>query len=235
MKLSIILPSYEESENLEKIIPKIKSTVETKITMNYEILVIDTMQPRDRTPNICKSVGVRYIPRRCGNNYGDAIRTGIQDAHGSYILVMDSDGSHNPDDIVKLYQNMLKETSDVIIGSRYIEGGSTSNGFVLRMMSHIVNMIYSTLFDLHIRDVSNSFRIYRAELLKSIDLKCDNFDVVEEILIKLKRKYKGIVIVEVPISFHKRDKGNSKRNLWKFIVSYVITIFKLWKIKDHSL
>ena len=233
MKLSIILPSYKEAENLEKIVPKVKYVVETNITKSYEILVVDAMKPVDETPNICQTAGAKYIPRRGGNNYGDAIRTGIQDATGSYILVMDADGSHDPADIVKLYQSVLKDNSDVTIGSRYIEGGSTSNGIVLRAMSYIVNLIYSKLFDLHIQDVSNSFRIYRADLLKSIQLQGDNFDVVEEILIKLKRKYGNIVIIEIPIVFHKRDKGNSKRNLWRFIVSYVTTILKLWKISDY--
>lgn len=233
MKLSIILPSYAEAENLEKIIPKIKSIVATIITKDYEILVIDTMRPVDNTPDICQSTGAKYIPRRGGNNYGDAIRTGIQDAMGSYILVMDADGSHDPADIVKLYQEMLKENSDITIGSRYTEGGSTSNGFISRIMSYIVNMTYSKLFNLNIRDVSDSFRIYRANLLKNIQLQCNNFDIVEEILIKIKRKYPEINIIEVPINFHKRDKGYSKRNLGKFIVSYIITIFKLFKIRDQ--
>lgn len=233
MNLSIILPSYAEAENLKNIIPKIKIVVETGITKNYEILVIDTMQPVDDTPFICQSANVRYIPRRGGNNYGDAIRTGIQDADGRFILIMDADGSHNPTDIIKLHRKMLKENGDVIIGSRYIKGGSTSNGLVLRLMSYIVNMTYSKLFDLQIKDVSDSFRFYRAELLKSIKLQCNNFDIVEEILIKMKRKYPSIKIFEEPISFHKRDKGFSKRNLWKFIVSYIVTIFKLFRIRDN--
>lgn len=232
MELSIILPSYAEAENLEKIIPRIKSVVESYISENYEILVIDTMEPVDDTPIICQSYGVRYIPRRGGNNYGDAIRTGIQDADGRYILIMDADGSHDPVDIAKLYQYLKVKNSDITIGSRYTEGGSTSNGIVLRIMSYIVNMTYSKLFDLNIQDVSDSFRVYRAELLKSIQLQCDNFDVVEEILIKLKRKYKDIKIIEAPIIFHKREKGYSKRNLGKFIVSYIVTIFRLWEIKD---
>ena len=234
MNLSIILPSYAEAENLKAILPKIKLIIDNGLKQeNYEILVIDTMKPIDTTPLVCKSMGVRYIPRRGANNYGDAIRTGIQDASGRFILIMDADGSHDPADIIKLYNNMLKENSDITIGSRYITGGSTSNGFILRLMSYMVNKIYSKLFGLNIQDVSDSFRIYRADLLKSIHLQCNNFDIVEEILIKLQRKYPKIKIVEVPISFHKRDKGYSKRNLGKFIMSYITTIFTLFKIRDQ--
>lgn len=234
MKLSIILPSYKEADNLKKIIPRIQAVVKgILITSEYEILVIDTTQPMDDTPLICETMNVRYIPRKFGNSYGDAIRTGILDANGKYILVMDADGSHDPADIVRLYHYMQQNESDIIIGSRYIEGGKTSNGFVSIMMSYAVNLTYSKLFGLSIKDVSNSFRIYRTDLLKNIQLQCNNFDVVEEILIKIYRKFPSVKIAEVPIFFHKRDEGHSKRNLLRFIVSYIVSIIRLFKIRNN--
>ena len=140
----------------------------------------------------------------------------------------------NKEQIEKLTPSYITFTeSDIIIGSRYIEGGKTSNGFVSIMMSYAVNLTYSKLFGLSIKDVSNSFRIYRTDLLKNIQLQCNNFDVVEEILIKIYRKFPSVKIAEVPIFFHKRDEGHSKRNLLRFIVSYIVSIIRLFKIRNN--
>ena len=105
------------------------------------------------------------------------------------------------------------------------------NNFILKFMSHTLNMTYRFIFKLNIKDVSNSFRIYNAFKLKSIKLKCDNFDIVEEMLIRLKLKYNNIKIIELPISFNKRKFGESKRDLLKFVISYIKTMRKLYKIQ----
>ena len=99
-------------------------------------------------------------------------------------------------------------------------------------MSLIVNICYRTVFSLKVKDVSNSFRIYKSEMIKSINLECNNFDIVQEILIKLSRKYKNIKIKEIPIYFNKRLYGKSKRHLIRFIFSYIFSIIRLYKIKD---
>ena len=93
MKVSIVLPAYLEAENLKNILPAIKDEMQE---IDYEILVIDTMECMDETKEICEKCNVKYISRRGGNNYGDAIRTGIEDARGTYIVIMDADGSHDP-------------------------------------------------------------------------------------------------------------------------------------------
>ena len=228
--ISIILPSYKESENLKVIIPQLHKVLEE---YEYEILIIDTLMPMDDTSSVCAECNAIYIPREGGNFYGDAIRTGFKKASGDYIVIMDADGSHNPSDIIRFYNEVLKEKSDLIIGSRYCKGGKTDNSLILLMMSKILNYVYRVIFGLKVQDVSDSFRMYKAEHVKSLDLECQNFDIVEEILIKLNIIYKNYKISEVPINFSKRQAGNSKRNLVKFIVSYVLTIIKLLRIKRN--
>lgn len=230
MELSIVLPAYKESDNLKKILPNIHSQVK-KMNIDYEILIVDTIDKLDDTYEVCKNYNVRYINRENGNCYGDAIRTGIAKSDGKYLVLMDADGSHEPKSICELYNKIINGNYDIVIGSRYIKGGKTENNIILKAMSWVLNVTYRFIFDLKVKDCSNSFRIYKADKLKSIRLECDNFDIVEEILIKLYKKYPDLKITEIPIYFKKRDEGVSKRDLVKFIFSYFNTIKRLCSLK----
>lgn len=228
MYLSVVLPAFAEAENLEVILPKIKAALKD---IDAEIVVVDTMTPTDQTPRVCEQSGVRYVARRNGNNYGDAIRTGIEEARGKYTLMMDADGSHSPEAIAGFLNEAEQDNCDLVIGSRYCENGETENIAVLRFMSYVLNVSYRVIFRLNVFDISDSFRLYKTEQLKRLKLKCDNFDIVEEILIALTLLYPEMKIKEIPICFKKRAFGESKRNLFKFILSYIFTIFRLLKIK----
>lgn len=233
MNISVILPAYKESENLRSLLPKLNKAL-NDIKINYEILVIDTMKSMDNSEQICIENKVTYINRCGGNLYGDAIRTGILAATGEYIVIMDSDGSHNPDNIKDFYAKINKNNNNLIIGSRYCKGGNSHNGNILKFMSWILNFTYRIVFGLKVKDVSDSFRMYEAKKLKNITLECENFDIVEEILIRLKLKYKDLKIEEVPIYFNKRIYGESKRDLIKFVKSYLSTMIKLYNIKKNN-
>ena len=231
MSISLILPSYNEAKSLELLLPEIINSL-NKLNEKYEIIVVDTVEPTDDTEQVCKFNNVTYLRRTGGNLYGDAIRTGIKKAACDYIAVMDADGSHKAEDLLKLCK--VTPGSDIVIGSRYIDGGQTENGAILKLMSFVLNLSFRILFGLKVKDTSNSFRIYDAEKLKSLHLECNNFDIVEEILIRLKTKYVDIKIKEVPVHFNKRTAGKSKRDLSSFIPSYVRTIYMLKKYKKQE-
>lgn len=233
--LSVMMPCYKEAENLSVILPKIRDVL-SEIGTEAEILVVDTTKPMDDTEKICESIdfnGItcRYIARKNGNTYGDAIRTGIDEAKGEHLVIMDADGSHSPEDIKRLYDDMTADPCGIVIGSRYVPGGNTDNNFILIFMSNTLNVFYRLTFGLKVKDVSDSFRIYDAAKLKTINLKCDNFDIVEEILIKFSDKFPKHKIREIPICFNKRMFGESKRDLVKFIFSYLSTIRRLKKLR----
>lgn len=233
MKISIVLPAYKEEENLKVLLPKLNKMMQS-FKKEYEILIIDTMTSMDNTKEVCIENNAVYVNRRGGNSYGDAMRTGFAEAKGEYIVVMDADGSHNCEDIRRFYATMKKGNYDLVIGSRYMKGGETDNNFILRFMSLMVNVAYRIIFHLNVADVSDSYRMYNAEKLKSIECQCDNFDIVEEILIRLKVRYPDFKIKEVPITFNKRMYGESKRDLVKFIFSYLETICRLKKMQMHE-
>lgn len=231
MDLSIVIPSYSEEENLRVVLPRLIREL-AELGVSYEVLVIDTMTPLDHTQVVCKEFGVTYIARQHGNAYGDAIRTGINVSRGNYLLFMDADGSHSPEFIHVLWES--KDANDIVIASRYVDGGSTENPWALIAMSQILNNMYRFILNIKCRDVSNSFKLYRGCLLRKLKLTCDNFDVVEELLVRCALIKKDLSIVEIPFVFKKRMFGMSKRALVRFVFSFYVTLFRLLFIKLSS-
>lgn len=231
IELSIVLPAYEEAESLEQILPALQQ-IAAGLTSRYEILVVDTMQPRDRTPDVCKKLGVTYIPRSGGDLYGDAVRTAFAKARGESVVLMDGDGSHNPRTIPELWQ--YRQSHDLVIASRYVRGGQTENPAILIFMSQIVNVVFRVALRLKCYDVSNSFRLYRGDDVRKLRLECNHFDIVEEILVKLAALRPDFKIKEVPFTFEKRKAGKTKRQLVTFIFGYLGTLWHLLQLKAKT-
>ena len=146
--------------------------------------------------------------------------------------MMDADGSHSPADARRMLQDC--ESFDLTIGSRYVAEGKTDNPGILIFMSKVVNVCFRMALGLRVKDISDSFRIYKAADVKDLRLDCDNFDIVEEVIIKLALYHNPYNIREVPITFNKRMYGESKRDLVRFAFSYLQTIARLVKIKRQA-
>lgn len=219
--LTIIIPSLNESDNLKKLIPEIKSEIGKKFT--YEIFIIDGINKDNKTFKITKKNSIRYLNRIRNNDYGNAVRLGIKKSTGKYILFMDGDYSHNPKFILKLYENKLY---DVVIASRYVPGGKTDNGLLSETLSRFLNKFYNIILNLELEDVSNSFKLYNTKMIKRLHLSCNHFDIIEEIIFKLKKNNDKIKFLEVPYHFKQRKFGKSKRNFF-IIIAYLFSILKL--------
>ncbi|MGO8700719.1 MAG: glycosyltransferase [Limisphaerales bacterium] len=227
-ELSVVLPAYEEAANLEKLLPALHQSA-AALRVAYDILVIDAQQPRDETPEICRKNGVRYVPRGQGPLYGHAVRTALEEARGQWVIFMDSDGSHNPSFLPKLWEQ--RHTADLVIASRYVQGGKTENPAVLIFLSLMVNVAFRLALRLKCHDVSNSFRLYRGDDLRALRLQCNHFDIVEEILVKLAMSHPRYRIREIPFAFEKRKAGKTKRSLLLFAFGYIDTLTRLMKMK----
>lgn len=227
--ISVALPAYKEAENLKVMLPKLKRVL---ADVPHEIIVIDTQRPMDDTKNICMQCGdIKYIHRKGGERYGDAVRTAFSKASFVYTVIMDADGSHNPNDILRMLSEIERSGCDLVIGSRYCKGGNSHNGILLKGMSWVLNCTYRVVFGLKVKDVSDSFRMYRTEEVKHLKLDCEDFDIVEEILIRLNEVVKNFKMVEIPIYFSKRQSGESKRELGRFVISYLKTMKRLYRVK----
>lgn len=224
LDLSVVVPSYLEEENLRNIIPRIDNVLRN-MEIEYEILIIDTCEPMDKTFNICRRYShVKYINRIPENVYGDAVRTGIREENAKWVLFMDADGSHTPEFIPNLFKKRLNY--DVVIASRYTKGGGTDNNQVLVIMSKILNIIFCTVLNIKCKDISNSYKLYRADFLKKVKLNCSNFDIVEEMFFKLSKMNRKLRVLEVPYVFKERMFGRTKRKLMVFMLSFGFTLFK---------
>jgi dolichol-phosphate mannosyltransferase len=231
-ELSVVIPAYREADALKQLLPILIPAVNA-LSRRSEIIVVDSIEPLDCTAAICKEFGVRHMHRARGNAYGDAVRTGIDKSVGEIVVLMDADGSHNPKDVERLWS--ARNQAEIVIGSRYIEGGRTENPVVLIWMSRLLNYFYRFAFDLPASDISNSFRLYRGAQLRSLELESNNFEIVEEILIKLTCGPMRAAVTEVPVTFEKRKAGMSKRNLPAFILSYMSSILTMRKFQSAEL
>jgi dolichol-phosphate mannosyltransferase len=231
LDLSVVLPAYQEADNLRRLLPVLHE-VARSLTLSYEIIVVDTEQPLDDTPAICRESGTVCVPRQGGALYGHAIRTALSVARGRYVAFMDADGSHDPRFLPQLWAERGK--SDLVIASRYVRGGKTENPAILIFMSLMVNVVFRIVLGLKCFDVSNSFRLYQGEALRQLTLECDNFDIIEEILIKLSAARASFRIKEVPFTFEKRKAGVTKRRLVSFALGYAATLARLWRFKREA-
>jgi dolichol-phosphate mannosyltransferase len=231
VELSITIAAYREAENLASMLPAIKAAAQA-LTPHHEILIVDTQEPMDDTAAICATNGVRHVRRVGGNSYGDAVRTLIGEARGEFILNMDADGSHSPSYLSSIWAQ--RDRYDITIGSRYAPGGHTDNPLILIWMSYVVNLTFRVVFSINAKDVTNSFRLYRKQILTSMHLDSNDFDILEEILIKASFQKPPARIGEVPVTFERRKAGESKRKLVQFAFGYLKTLKRLRSYSDAA-
>jgi dolichol-phosphate mannosyltransferase len=222
--LSVVMPAYQEEENLRLLLPRVREALQA-LGVRWEIVVVDTAAPLDATAEVCAQEGARHVRRVGGSSFGDAVRTGIASAVGEHVIFMDSDGSHSPQWIALLYAH--KDSDDVVIASRYVDQGYTENTWILVLMSRVLNWTYSLVLGIDCKDVSNSYRLYKGAQLRTLTLRSQNFEIVEEVLFKLSRQFSPLRIREVPFTFKQRMFGQTKRNLVLFIATYLYTLIKL--------
>ena len=220
MLLSIIIPSFNEYKNLRILIPQIIKNLEPYLNRKeFEIIIVLKSNNVEGKRKIIESV--HRIFRKKNNTYGDAVRSGINYTSGKYICFMDADLSHNPKNFLKIINHINKY--DLIIFSRYVKSGINKNNLYLKFSSILVNFVLKKIFQIKYFDITNSFKIYRSDVVKKIKLTTNNFEIIPEILIKYLKEIKNPSTLEVPIIFEKRHLGSSKRKT-------IISIFGYFKI-----
>ena len=225
IELNIFITCMREEENLKILLPRLIRIL-SDYGITYKILVVDTVSPLDGTPEVCAEFeNVVYVPTEGGKDgYGRAVRTGIKNVDARYAILMDGDLSHPPEVIPAMLDE--RETNNIVIASRYTEGGRSDDYPVNRIMSRALNIVCSALMRIDCKDWSTSFKLYRADQIKALSLSCEHFDIHQEIIYKLHKNHPDFSFTEVPMSFSKRAHGSSTRQL---IYGYSIakTILKM--------
>ncbi len=223
--LTVLVPTYEEGENIGLLIDGIKRVLERE-RLSYEVLVADAGS-HDDTRERAAARGARVLVQsRPG--YGGALAEGFRDARGSFVVTMDSDLSHDPEFISQLLAS--RDEADVIIASRYVPSGASHTTLYRRVLSWILNKVFRTALSLPYRDLSSGFRLYRREVLEEMELESRDFDVLEEVLIKA--HCGGWRISEIPFVYRPRAAGSSHAKLFKFAVSYLRTLHQMWQLRN---
>ncbi|MBR5327519.1 MAG: polyprenol monophosphomannose synthase [Paludibacteraceae bacterium] len=212
----VIIPTYNEKENIEAII-----TTVMNLPLDFHVLIIDDGSP-DGTANIVKDLmGNKYtgklhiIEREGKQGLGTAYITGFKWAiehKYDYIFEMDADFSHNPEDLLKLYNACSAEGADVAIGSRYVSGVNVVNWPMGRvLMSYFASKYVRFVLGVKIHDTTAGFKCYRRQVLETIELDKIRFKgYAFQIEMKYTAHKCGFKIQEVPIIFINRVLGTSK-------------------------
>jgi len=209
-EVTVVLPTMNEEDAISVVVPHIKEVLE-KMRVSYEIVVVD--KSTDRTPDIARSMGARVI-RQEGKGYGDAYLTGFKHARGKFILMMDPDGSYDPEDIPNVLKPLLEGNADFVMGNRLkgkMDGGAMP-WLHRRVGNPILTWILNVLFKTGIGDAHCGMRAIRKDALEKLPLRCKGMEFASEMIIEAAKK--GLRIVEVPIKYHPRI-GESKLSSFK--------------------
>ncbi|MBI1785095.1 glycosyltransferase family 2 protein [Candidatus Sumerlaeota bacterium] len=226
-QLTVVIPALNEAGNIGELIVRCKATL-AKEKIDGEIIVVDGGSA-DGTADEARDAGAEVVVQQTPG-YGGALREGFSHAHSPYILTMDSDLSHEPEVIARLWE--ARERADVIIASRYVPGGRAEMSAFRAVLSRILNFIFTRALDIPVKDISSGFRLYRREVVKEIEFHAQDFDVLEEILILICNR--GWSVTEIPFDYRPRREGKSHAKLFKFGVAYCRTLFKMRKLRRRG-
>lgn len=234
----VIIPTYNEKENVERMIRKVFS-----LSVPFELLIIDDNSP-DGTADIVKSLQPEFqdrlhlLQRKGKLGLGTAYLTGFNWAlehDADFIFEMDCDFSHNPEDLERLYDACANQGADLAIGSRYIRGINVINWPLGRvLMSYAASVYVRMVTRMKVMDTTAGFKCYRREVLQTInmeDIRLKGYGFQVEM--KFTAWKHGFNLVEVPIIFTDRQEGNSKMSggifneaLWGILKMKIRSWFK---------
>jgi glycosyltransferase involved in cell wall biosynthesis len=217
MKLSIIIPCYNEYLTIEKIIEKVNFILSKKYKYQYEIIVIDDYSS-DGTRQILQNKLINKISKLILNdkNYGKgfSVREGINASSGDIILIQDADLEYDPDDYSKLISPIENNIADVVIGSRFIGADEKRVLFYWHSLGNKILTILSNSFsNLNLTDMENCYKVFRSEVIKPIKLYENRFGFEPEVIAKIAKK--DLRIYEVGVKYYGRKYSEGKKITWK--------------------
>lgn len=221
-KISIIIPVFNERNTLQEVVRRCRSA---DLPCPREILIVDdgSTDGSDQIARGLEDSTVRAVIQGRNQGKGAAVRKGIEVASGDYIMIQDADLEYDPDDWQKLVAPVLAGKATVVYGSRFT--GERRNMMFWhwvgnRMLSFVTNVLYNTTLS----DMETCYKLAPTEVLRSLELKANKFDIEPEMTAKLLRK--RVRIYEVPISYAGREFEEGKKITWRDGFSALWTLVK---------
>lgn len=223
MKLSIIIPSFNEADTLAAAIKRVKQVNLKNIAK--EIIVVDDGSTDGTRQKLAKIDGIIKISFRKNQGKGAAIRAGLEQTSGDYVLIQDADLEYDPQDIPALLEPVLQGKAEVIYGSRFI--GPHKNMLFWHLVGNkLLSLVTNLLFNTTISDMEVGYKLIPAKLLKSLRLESDRFGFEPEVTAKILKT--GVRIYEVPISYAGREFSEGKKITWR---DGLQAFYLLWKYR----
>lgn len=226
--ISVVIPTYNEAENIKKLVPMID---EILVKYTYEIIVVDDNSP-DGTAKIAKRLAeyypIRVLVREKKKGLASAILYGFMNASGDVLGVIDADLQHPPELLGKMAKK-IEEGCDIVIASRYVEGGGIEGWtFYRRLISKGAILLARPLID-SVKDPMSGCFLLRKEVIDGINLNPTGYKLLLEILVK--GKY--VKVAEVPYVFRERIYGQSKLGIGEML-RYVYLLLHLYSYKTRN-
>ena len=222
-RVSVVIAAYDERENIEPLTRRIEKQMRNLAA--WELLYV--IEGKDGTLAIAEGLAreipsIRILYEETPRGLGRAFRRGFAAVSpaSDYVITMDADLNHQPEEIPRLLRAMQDREADIVVGSRFVEGGRADGTPPWKLaLSGTLNVIMRIVFGLRIKDKTSGFRIYRAEALRALTFENDNFAFLPELLIRAEGF--GMRIVEEPIHFIFRRQGVSKMHFLTTTLSYL--------------
>lgn len=226
MKLSIIIPVFNEQATIRQILEKIEN-VDFAGT-EKEIIIIDDFST-DGTREILKTYEDQYRILYHDKNYGKgrALRNGLAVAAGDIVVIQDADLEYDPSDFKLMLDKMVESDAQVVYGSRRLRRSylkSRHSGHIFAIGGIVLTWLTNFLYKTQITDEPTCYKMFQADLLKSLNLQCQRFEFCPEVTAKIAKR--GIKIYEVPINYEPRHKNEGKKINWRDFLEAVWTVVK---------
>lgn len=216
LKLSVLIPVFNERDSVEEIVRRVAA-----VPVPKEIIVVNDCSG-DGTGDILDRIqieGLKVIHHKVNQGKGAAVRTALEAAAGDVAIIQDADLEYDPDEYVKLLHPIVGGQAKVVYGVRNLDGQKWLFRNGNRMLTLVTNILYGS----RIHDMETCYKLVPTELFKSLDIRCNRFDLEPEITAKLLKK--GYKIHEVPISY--RPRGDKKLSAWRDGMPAIFTLFRL--------
>lgn len=221
MLLSVLIPAYNEINNIQNILNKIR-----EVDIPMEIIVVDdgSTDGTRELLNTLKSDKIKVVFHEKNQGKGGAIRTAIANSKGDIIIIQDADLEYDPQDYYKLIPLIECGKEKVVYGSRFLNKQNKHSYFSFFLGGQVVTWITNILYFQNLTDEPTCYKVFDAKLLKSIKLNCTGFEFCPEVTAKIAKL--GYKIPEVPISYYPRSISEGKKINWKDGVEAIWVLLK---------